>query len=86
MGSKKDFVLTHHARTALAKRRIPVSWVERALTSPEATEADLLDSTLEHHLLRIPEFGNRVLRVIVNKQSRPWRVFTAFFDRRRKIS
>jgi hypothetical protein len=50
MGSKKDFVLTHHARTALAKRRIPVSWVERALTSPEATEADLLDSTLEHHL------------------------------------
>jgi len=34
-------------------------------------------------LARIPEFGNRVLRVIVNGKKTPPHVVTVFFDRRR---
>jgi len=80
-----DYLLTEHARDALEKRRIVLAWVERALDAPETTEADPLDSDLEHRLARIPEWGNRVLRVIVNGKTAPPRIVTAFFDRRRTI-
>ena len=81
-----DYVLTEHARDALEKRQIPLAWMEQALTTPEAIEADPVDQNLEHRLARIPEFGNRVLRVIVNGMRTPPHVVTAFFDRRRTIS
>ena len=50
-----NYLLTEHARDALEKRRIVLAWVERALDAPEATEADPMDSDLEHRLARIPE-------------------------------
>lgn len=78
-----DYVLTEHARDMLEKRQIPVAWMERALRMPEATEADRMDPALEHRLVRVPEFGNRVLRVIVNCEKVPPAVVTIFFDRRR---
>ena len=81
-----DYVLTQHAREALAKRRIPVSWVENALMNPEACEADPIDPELEHRLSRVKEFGDRVIRVIVNTHKEPPHVVTVFFDRRRSIS
>ena len=81
-----EYVLTEHARDALEKRQIPLAWMERALSTPEATEADPVDADLEHRLARIPEFGNRVLRVIVNGKRTPPHVVTAFFDRRRTIA
>ncbi|GBD17002.1 hypothetical protein HRbin26_01913 [bacterium HR26] len=74
--------MLQHARDVLARRAIPVDWVERALTAPEAVESDRVDFELEHRLLRILEAGNRVVRVIVNRASTPQRVVTAFFDRR----
>jgi len=37
----------------------------------EATEADPVDLDLEHRLARTPEFGHRVLRVIVNGRRTP---------------
>ena len=77
-----EYVLTEHARDALEKRQIPFAWVERVLSAPEATEADAIDPDLEHRLARIREKGDRVLRVIVNRNSRPMRIVTAFFDRR----
>ncbi len=80
-----DYVLTEHARDALEKRQIQIAWVEQALTAPEVTEADPMDADLHHRLARIPEFGNRVLRVIVNGKKTPPHVVTAFFDRRRTI-
>ena len=80
-----EYVLTEHARDALEKRRIPLAWMERALGTPEATEADPVDPDLEHRLARISEFGNRVLRVIVNGKRTPPHVVTVFFDRRRTI-
>lgn len=80
-----DYVLTEHARDALEKRQIPIAWMEHALTRPEVTEADPVDPDLEHRLARIPEFGNRVLRVIINSKRTPPLVVTVFFDRRRTI-
>ena len=78
-----DYALSEHAQDALRKRRIPVAWLEQALTAPETTESDPVDPDLEHRLAPIPEFGNRVLRVIVNPKRTPPLVVTLFFDRRR---
>ena len=80
-----DYRLTEHARNALQKREISPAWIEKAVTEPEATEADNVDSDLEHRLRHIPEFGNRVLRVIVNDKAEPPRIITAYFDRRANL-
>jgi hypothetical protein len=77
------YELTEHARNALEKRGIELGWMERVFDRPEAIEADPVDPDLEHRLARIPEWGNRVLRVIVNGTTAPPRIITAFFDRRR---
>ena len=79
------YELTEHARESLDRRNIDLAWVERTIDAPEATEPDPVDADLEHRLARIPEWGNRVLRVIVNRTVTPLRVVTAFFDRRRTI-
>jgi hypothetical protein len=79
------YELTEHARDALEKRRIELEWAERVLDTPEGAEPDPVDPDLEHRLARIPEWGNRVLRVIVNGKTNPPRIVTAFFDRRRTI-
>ena len=79
-----NYHLTEHARDALEKRRIPLEWMERTLGAPDWTEADSMDEDLEHRLARIPEYGDRVLRVIVNAQAKPLRIVTVYFDRRRR--
>lgn len=76
------YSLTEHARDALVKRQIPLEWLGRALVAPCRREPDRVDEALEHRLAAIPEFGNRILRVIVNVQANPERVITAYFDRR----
>jgi hypothetical protein len=43
---------------------------------------DKEDPALKHALGRIPECGNKVLRVIYNESIKPWSVVTAFFDRK----
>lgn len=82
---KTDYVLTQHARDALAKRQIEIDWMEQALTAPEVIEPDPVDPDLEHRLARVPQFGDRVLRVIINSKRKPPLVVTVFFDRRRMI-
>ncbi len=78
-----DYALTQHARDALVKRQILETWVDIVMRNPVWVEADVVDPMLEHRLAPIAEFGNRVLRVIVNPQTEPWRIVTAYFDRRR---
>ena len=75
------YQLTQHARDVLVEREIPVEWLERVLNSPQRIEPDPDDTELEHSLGRIPEFDNRVLRVVVNKTVRPVVVVTVYFDR-----
>ena len=79
-----DYYLTNHANDALVKRKIPLVWLERTLFAPEWTEKDRIDNELEHRLARIPEFGGRVLRIIVNPTVKPLRIISVYFDRRRK--
>ena len=79
-----DYNLTRHARTVLAERQIPTAWMERALERPALTEADPDDSTLESRFLKIPEYGDRVLHVVVNKQVAPIRVVSPYSDRSMK--
>jgi hypothetical protein len=78
-----NYHLTEHARDALEKRQIPQEWMERALNAPEWTEKDRIDEDLEHRFARIPEFGDRVLRVVVNTNVARPRIVTVYFDRRR---
>jgi hypothetical protein len=78
-----NYELTEHARSALAKRQIVLDWLERTLFAAEWVEIDVIDSRLEHRLARIEAYGNRVLHVIINIDSVPPRVVTAYFDRRR---
>jgi hypothetical protein len=77
-----DYHLTQHATDALAKRPIPLAWMEQVITSPDWTEPDAIDKNLEHRLVRISDFQKRVLRVNVDPQVTPLRIITVYFDRR----
>jgi|YNPBryunderm2012_1023409.scaffolds.fasta_scaffold02051_8 hypothetical protein len=61
-----DYRLTQHAQDVLQKRQIALAWVEKAFYQPEWTQDDAIDPDLEHRMARFPEFGDRLLRVIVN--------------------
>lgn len=77
-----NYELTAHAKESLHKRKnIRLEWLERAIKSPQMVHVDLVDSELEHRLIKVDEFEGRVLRVIVNPNVDPTRVITAFFDR-----
>jgi hypothetical protein len=69
-----------HFTDMLNERGIKKEWAELALDSPERIE-ERGDGT-RHLIKRIPEFGNRWLRVIVNTTTSPKILITAFFDRR----
>jgi hypothetical protein len=78
------FDLTAHARQVVTERGIALAWVARVLSAPERTEPDSADADLHHALGSIPEHGGRVLRVVYNRTTSPWRIVTAYFDRRER--
>nr|VFK66115.1 MAG: protein of unknown function (DUF4258) [Candidatus Kentron sp. UNK]VFK71745.1 MAG: protein of unknown function (DUF4258) [Candidatus Kentron sp. UNK] len=69
-----------HFDDMLQERGIRREWVERTIQIPDRVE-DHGDGT-RHFIKRIPEFGNRWLRVVVNVTLHPKKRVTAFFDRR----
>jgi hypothetical protein len=77
----KKFVFSAHARTVLTERSIDTEWVERVFVRPEKLTVDRDDPDLRHAFGRIPEHGNRVLRVVYNGSKRPATIVTAYFDR-----
>ncbi len=79
-----NYEITKHARDALEERGILTGWMERALDEPALTRPSGRDTSLESRFLKIPEFGDRVLRVVVNKQAVPVRVVSVYFDRTMK--
>lgn len=76
--------LTAHAVRVIKEREIPLEWVARVLRRPERTEMDKVDPELRHALAHIPEYGGRVLRVVYNGTTTPWRIVTAYFDRKER--
>ena len=81
MQDKIRYELTAHAATVMAERKIPAAWVERVLQSPERAEPDKVDPELRHILGRITEHDDRILRVVHNVTTNPWRIVTVYFDR-----
>ena len=75
------YKLTEHAQMRLNERDIPLEWVERTLFSPQLIEPDKTDSELYCALATIPEFGNRVLRVVYKPTENHVKVITVHFDR-----
>jgi hypothetical protein len=79
-----EFQLTKHAHEAAAEREIPVEWIRRTLDEPELVLPEPGDPTVERRFRKIPEHGDRVLRVAVNVAVNPIRVVSVFFDRKMK--
>ena len=75
---------TKHALHAMTERMIPMEWVEWVVAKPDLREPDLDDPEVERFFRRIPEQGDRVLRVAANTRVAPWRVVSVFFDRNMK--
>lgn len=75
---------TQHAQDVFSKRKIPIEWINRTVNDPDLICADKIDPELEHFLKIIDEFGNRVLRVVVNTNATPPRLITFYFDRQMK--
>ncbi len=77
-GPKMEY--TRHFRDMLKERSIAMSLVERTVAEPEKVE-EHSDGT-KHFLRKIPEHGNRWLRIVVNVATAPNKAVTVFFDRR----
>jgi hypothetical protein len=77
----REFTLSAHAEAVIESRSIPMEWVERVFSGPDKTEPDRDDPELTHALKRIPEHGDRVLRVVYNESANPVRIVTVYFDR-----
>jgi hypothetical protein len=83
-GVEMNYELSQHARDVLQERHIPVEWMERVIGKPALVEASATDPMVESRLAQIPEHGNRVLRVVINKTVVPQRVVSVYFDRTMK--
>jgi hypothetical protein len=70
-----------HAEDALFERTIDRNWVMETLLSPERLEADPAYPSRMRAFRRIPQFGNRWLRVVYDTAPEELQVVTAFFDR-----
>ena len=81
----KLYVLTDHVKQRIAERDIKIEWVEKAVFNPDRLEISKKapDSQLEA-LAIIPEFGNRVLRVIYDHTGAIPVIITVYFDRKMK--
>jgi hypothetical protein len=78
------FEMTKHAAAVIAARKIEPEWIEAALANPARVQVDVVDAELEHRMAVIADYGHRVLRVVVKRDTEPAMVITAYFDRTMK--
>lgn len=78
-----EFTLTAHAQVVIATRNISIKWIKNVLENPSRIDEHSTDPELMHSMARVPEYGNRVLRV-VHSRAEPKRIITAYFDRTMK--
>ncbi|WP_153111059.1 DUF4258 domain-containing protein [Propionivibrio limicola] len=79
-----EFTLSKHAEDAMKEREIDRTWVQATMDDPQLVERHENDPTLIYAYRRIPEFGNRILRVVYNQTKQPPHVVTVYFDRAAK--
>jgi hypothetical protein len=77
-------VFSKHAEEMLVERNIDRAWVAATISDPEAIEPDPIRPGVMRAFRRIPEHGNRSLRVAYVATGDTIRVVTAFFDRKRR--
>lgn len=77
----KPLIFTFHAPVRMAQRAIAAEWIERTVREPAWTDPDPNDPQAERRYRTIPEFGDRVLRVVVAETANAVRVITVSFDR-----
>ena len=65
----------------MAERGILEAWVDLTVVEPALRGPDPDDPEIERFFRRIPDYGDRALRVAVNTRAAPWRVVSVFFDR-----
>jgi hypothetical protein len=75
--------LSKHTADEMAGRGI--SYIEAALTSPDRVVRDMTDPALSRSYKVIPEFGNRVLRVVHRPDGDDIFVVTPHWDRGAKL-
>ena len=76
---------SQHAQDVMRERLIERSWVESTVSAPVLRTPDSSDRDLERFYAPVQENSGRVLRVVVNTSSEPWRVITVFFDRGMRV-
>ena len=81
--SEIAILFSDHAIQVIGDREIPVELVVRVVSQPTLVEPDRWDKTKSHAFATVPEFGDKVLHVVYNRDANAIKVITAFFDRRR---
>ena len=76
------FELTRHALDMIRERGIDAEWVWTALSASDRAERDGEGNI--HYFRAVPEYGGRILHVVVNPNTEPHKVATLFFDRRQR--
>jgi len=74
--------LTQHAQTVMRERDLRLDWIEAAAVSPDWTEPDPQDPSIQRRFRAVPERDNRILRVACVETVEEIRIVSAFFDRR----
>jgi len=77
--------LSKHTADEIEGRGILRSYIEGALASPDQVAQDPTDPALSRSYKAIPEFGNRVLRVVHRRDGDDIFVVTAHWDRGAKL-
>ena len=73
--------LTAHGASMMHQRRVLLQWVEDTLRDPMILRPDAKDGTLKLAFRKIPEAGERWLRVVYRLEGNTHIIVTAFFDR-----
>lgn len=81
----KPLHFTAHSQTVILERQIDRIWVERTIHEPDWRELDPSGPPTERRYRRIPECGDRILRVICLETDTEIRIITAFLDRKAKM-
>ncbi len=81
--SGRGIVYTIHTRERLRERHILTRWIEAILEDPLIDEPDPADDGRRRCWGRVPEFGDRMLRIVYVAESDVIRVITVTPDRNR---
>ena len=74
--------LSEHASIQLPDRKLRPEWVVYVLSNPEFVRSDWRHPGVKLAFARVPEFGNRWMRVAFAEREKGRIIITAMFDRK----